>query len=224
MMKVIQALLFPLLVVVVTTLFLYGDENVIQESEVEKSEKNIGDLICGPKCVCEIVRLYGKEEEDVVRLVREIQYPDVRAGATMASVAQALEKRGIHTFAMKIKPSARIVWQYPVIVHLSPKTDNEIGHYVVWLPDSTGNIAKIWNTDEVIRDMNERDWSKERSGVVLLTSPEPIDNPSKAVKWVGMPFYDYGDSILAGVIFIAGLGLTIESFCFHNLFRKGKLP
>jgi hypothetical protein len=80
-------------------------------------------------------------------LVREIQYPELREGATLSKVADALEKRGIHTFAMKIKPSTRLVWKYPVIVHLNPRSDEQIGHYVVWLPESHDNELRIWNGD-----------------------------------------------------------------------------
>ena len=150
---------------------LYGDDQEAVDSDVQDSERNIGDLICGPKCVREILRLYGKEDEDIIRLVREIQCPEVRKGATLASVAQALEKRGIHTFAMIISPSARIVWKYPVIVHLNPKPGEKIGHFVVCLPESQGNTVRIWNMDARIQQKDERLWSSERSGAVLLTSP-----------------------------------------------------
>lgn len=202
---------------------LYGDEHEENRPDTPNRERNIGDLICGPKCVREVLRLYGREDEDMIRLVREIQWPEVRKGSTMADIAQALEKRGVHTFAMKIKPSARIVWPHPVVVHLAPKPGEEIGHFVVWLPESQGGAAKVWNTDKGLEQQNERTWSKERSGAVLLTSLEPIDDPGKALKWVGLPFYDQGETVLAWGIFLVGLGLTIESFRFHQLYRKRKM-
>jgi len=192
---------------------IYGDEQSAQE-------RNIGDLICGPKCVQKILQIYGKEDEDIIRLVREIQWPEIRKGSTLANVAQALEKRGIHTFAMQIKPSARIVWHNPVIVYLNPKPGEEIGHFVVWLPESEEELVGIWDTNKGVQQKNERTWSKERSGGLLLTSLEPINDPGQALIWVGLPFYDQGGTILAWSIFLIGLGLTIESFLFQHLFRK----
>ena len=205
-----------LLMAATTTPVIYGDDGETDSSDMPVSERNIGNLICGPKCMHEILRLYGKEDEDIIRLVREIQYPDIHKGATLDNVAKALEKRGIHTFAMNISPSARIVWQHPVIVHLHPKQGEEIGHYVVWLPESHGDIVRIWNMDKRIQEDNERFWSKERSGAILLTSPEPIGDPGKALKWVGLPFYDQMGDILAWTIFVIGLVLVVESFRLYR--------
>jgi len=199
---------------------LKGNEN---DDNKQKQEKNIGDVICGPKCVREILRWYKKEDEDIVRLVREIQYPEIWNGAALDKVAAALEKRKIHTFSMKIKPSARLVWQYPVIVHLNPKPGEIIGHYVVWLPNSHDNSVQIYDGDKGIQEYGERTWSKERSGAVLLTSLKPIEHPGKAVMWVGLPFYDYRVEVLSWTLFIIGIVLSIESFCFHRPFRKGKM-
>ena|GEM_PF-3531482 len=201
---------------------LHGDGQESVDFGTQDSERNIGDLICGPKCVQEMLRLYGKENEDIIRLVREIQWPEVRKGATLANVAQALEKRGIHTFAMSISPSARIVWQHPVIVHLNPKPGEEMGHFVVWLPESQGDTVRIWNMSVNIQQENERLWSKERSGAVLLTSPEPIRDPGKALKWVGLPFYDQMGGVLAWVVFAVGLVFVAKSFRLHRFFGWGK--
>lgn len=214
-----------LMLAVVLVLQAFCDDDGEQRDSALQAinTRSIGDLICGPKCVRKVLQLYGKEDEDIIRLVREIQWPEVRNGATMDRVAQSLEKRGIHTFAMQIKPSARIVWPYPVIVHLTPKPNDDIGHFVVWLPESQGSMARVWNTDEKVQQRDEREWSRERSGAVLLTSPEPIDDPNKALKWVGLPFYDYGETIFAMVIFLTGLGLTIWAFGLHQFLRKGEM-
>jgi hypothetical protein len=186
-----------------------GTNEHIEEPE---NKKNVGDTICGPKCVRFLLDYYGKEQEDIIRLVREIQYPELLEGATLSKVAEALEKREIYTFAMKIKPSVRLVWNYPVIVHLSSHSEEQIGHYVVWLPDSRDNDLRIWNGDQGIQNHQERIWSQERSGAVLLTSPEPITRPGKAVKWVGLPFYDVGCVTFAWIVFLSGVGLVVKTF------------
>ncbi|GHT45324.1 hypothetical protein FACS189454_04610 [Planctomycetales bacterium] len=178
----------------------------------ERKEKNIGDTICGPRCVQEVLRLYEKEDEDIIQLVREIQYPEVHEGAKLSKIADALEQRGLHPFAMKIKPSARIVWRYPVIVHLTPISGETIGHYVVWLPSSKSHRVTIWNGNEGVQELDERTWSKERSGAVLLTSPEPITKPDDALQWVGLPFYDEVNFVFAWIVFISGVILFAATF------------
>ncbi|MDR0610070.1 MAG: hypothetical protein LBG58_08175 [Planctomycetaceae bacterium] len=155
---------------------------------------------------------YGKEQEDIIRLVREIQYPELLEGATLSKVAEALEKRGIYTFAMKIKPSAAACLELSGVMHLSPRSKEQIGHYVVGLPDSHDNDLHIWNGDQGIQNHQERIWFQERSGTVLLTSPEPITRPDKAVKWVGLPFYDVGCVTFAWIVFLSGAGLIIKTF------------
>jgi len=205
---------------------IYGDDGEEEGSDSLNHERNIGDLICGPKCVLEILRLYEKEDEDLIRLVREIQYPDVRKGATLANIAQALEKRGIHTFAMGISPTARIVWQYPVIVHLNPKPGEEIGHFVVWLPESRGDTVQIWNMYARVQQENERLWSTERSGTILLTAPAVIADPGQALKWVGLPFYDQMEDIVAWTILVIGLVFAGKSFRLYRVLwkRRGNVP
>lgn len=214
-----SGLSFLLLLATTATPVIYGDDGEADGLDSLNNERNIGDLICGPKCVLEILRLYAKEGEDLIRLIQEIQYPDVHKGATLADIAQALEKRGIHTFAMGISPTARIIWQHPVIVHLNPKPGEEIGHFVVWLPESHGDAVQVWNMDARIQQKSERLWSQERSGVILLTAPEPIDDPGKALKWVGLPFCDQMEDIMAWAIFVIGLAFVGKSFRLHRLLR-----
>jgi ABC-type bacteriocin/lantibiotic exporter with double-glycine peptidase domain len=198
---------------VVTSLLLCEEvKNDIEGDKEIENEKNIGDAICGPKCVSFLLGYYGKEQEDIIRLVREIQYPEIREGATLSKIIESLEKRGIYTCTIKVKPSARLVWKFPVIVHLKPRSNEQIGHYVVWLPESCNNDLRIWNGDEGMQNYQERTWSKERAGVVLLTSPEPIIKPGKAVKWVGLPFYDVVSLAFAWFVFLSGVGLVIKAF------------
>jgi hypothetical protein len=58
----------------------------------------------------------------------------------------------------------------------------------------------------------DRTWSKERSGAVLLTSPEPVTKPGQAVKWVGLPFYDDVCLAFAWIVFLSGAGLIVKTF------------
>ena len=226
MKKHIPSLLSSMLFAVAFVSVLLGQNSEPTASDVPKeteNERNIGDLICGPKCVREILRLYGKEHEDVIRLVREIQWPEVRQGSTLADLAAALKKRGIQTYAMQIKPTARLVWPHPVIVHLKPKQNDDIGHFVVWKPESKGNTVQIWDSDRGTQKHDERQWSKECTGAVLLTSPEPITDPGAAVQWAGLPFFYDEEIMLAWLVFLAGLGLMIKAFRLFQLFNKGEV-
>ncbi|MDR2171775.1 MAG: hypothetical protein LBP59_16650 [Planctomycetaceae bacterium] len=215
-MKKSITIIISLFLILVTTPMLFCNEK--ENNEKTEKEKNIGDVICGPKCVSFLLKYYGKEE-DIIHLVREIQYPELLEGTSLAKIAEALEKRGIYTFAMKIKPSTRLVWKYPVIVHLDQSHNEQIGHYVIWQPESRNNDLWIWDGDKDMQNYQERTWSKKRSGVVLLTSPEPITKPGNAVKWVGLPFYDVTCLIFAWIVFLSGAGLVVKTF-WHSKRQK----
>jgi ABC-type bacteriocin/lantibiotic exporter with double-glycine peptidase domain len=215
-------LIFFITLFILNTLLLLGKENNHGKSENQNKEENTGDLICGPKCVKKILQWYKKEDEDIIRLVREIQWPDVQKGASIGKIAQALEKRGIHTFAMKVKSSARIVWQYPVIIHIKPKKEQNIGHFVVWLPTSEKSVVSVYDGDFGIFEYNERQWSNERSGSVLLTSIEPIKTPYNSVVFGGYDVNSQPFIVVSLIIFVSGCVCFTLTFFPTQLFLKGE--
>ncbi len=137
-------------------------------------------LICGPRCVQFVLDYYG-HEEGVIEIVREIQWPHLSRGCSLADIEDALRKRGIHTQAIRLESRATLDWPHPVILHLSAGR-NEMGHFVVWLPCSTGGAADIWDGGLRIRQVAQRSLSEQRTGFALLTSPKPIDNADCAVE------------------------------------------
>jgi hypothetical protein len=120
---------------------------------------------------------------DLITLVREIQWPDLEAGTTMEAIDRALRARGVHTYAMKLLPEARLKWPFPVLAHL--ETENDKGHFVVWLPESSGNLAGVWCGLPGKKLEEEREWARHRSGAVLLTAPHAIENPDGAAEPAG---------------------------------------
>jgi ABC-type bacteriocin/lantibiotic exporter with double-glycine peptidase domain len=133
------------------------------------------DLLCGPRCVQFLLQYYQRSPAaTLVALTREIQWPDVEAGVSLERIAEALKARSIHTAALKLSSDATLKWNHPVVVHLAPRDQQALGHYVIWLPDSTEGICRVWSGTP---GMQIGSWSELRagmSGVVLLTSPEPI--------------------------------------------------
>ena len=138
-------------------------------------------------------------------MIREMQWPDIHHGTSLKDLADALEKRGIFTSTLLVSQYSRIVHSEPVIVHLKPKSEGELGHFVVWLPSSNGRTVRYWNTDGKISEVNERKWREKGVDAVLLTSSRPIDRPKKCVKWTGFPFYGTGWDITAICVFVFGL-------------------
>ena len=198
---------------------LRGDELETNSAEGVNSERNIGDLICGPKCVRKILQLYGKEDEDIIRLVREIQWPDIRKGSPLTNVSDSLEKRGIHTYALEISSSARIVWAYPVIVHVKPPADETIGHYVIWLPESKGDKVKIWDGDWGIQTLSSPRFAESRSGVILLTSPVVIENSETSVVFSMQEWSNENLFLISMIIFVLGILCFVCAFPVN--FLKG---
>jgi len=183
-------------------------------SNITNQPQSFGDVICGPKCVQQVLRHY-RQDEDIVNLIYEMQYPELQKGSGLSNVSAALEKRGIYTFAMRINPSARIVWRYPVIVHYLPPAEGALGHYVVWLPQSHENDVYVWDGKNGIQKLDERQWSKKRSGILLLTSPTEIKNPGEALQWSGCDFWL---SIFAWIFFLCSAAWTVKVFRWHGSF------
>lgn len=135
-------------------------------------------MICGPRCVQFILQHYGIQA-DLIELVKEIQWPDFEAGASLAAIQDALQKRGIHACAMRIDPQSRLRWNDPVLLHL--KGDTEVGHYVIRLPSGKPDRETLWVGLGCKEEVLPEKLSVEMSGVILLTSAEPITEPEAAV-------------------------------------------
>jgi hypothetical protein len=115
------------------------------------------DAHCGPRCVQRVLADYGQDVE-LIDLVREIQYPETGSPATLDKLQKSLESRGIYAVAIETGRFATVHWQHPMIVHVLTPTGE--GHYV------TRNT-----TDNPAGDESQFG----RTGVFLLTSPDPID-------------------------------------------------
>lgn len=143
------------------------------------------DMICGPRCVQFLVKWYQNKDEDLIELAREVQWPQVEAGSTLDAVDQALRRRGIHTYPMRLSPSAVLQWRHPAVVRVSPsatsQTKDAPAHFAVWLPSSANDECWVWNGPSGVERFTEASFARRRSGEVLLTSSEPIQAPEEAV-------------------------------------------
>lgn len=175
---------------------------IAAEENTAAPEPGAGDLTCGPRCVRFLLRHYKLGEPEVIDLVREMQWPEIEKGSSLASVARALQKRGIHTEALQIHRDSVLVWPHPVIVHTEPnKKENAegeagyenveeagIGHYSVWMPSSSPSEAHVWNFYSIgfLGKVSTKELSRQMSGIVLLTSPTPITSVKHAVRAGGI--------------------------------------
>jgi hypothetical protein len=136
------------------------------------------DLICGPRCVQMVLSHYG-HEEDLMALVKEIQWPELEKGSSLTDVGKALQKRGIHTYAMRLAPNAQLCWRSPAIVFL--KGNGPLGHFAVWLPGAQVGMDTLWlgmGKSQTARSVDLAQWCS----AVLLTASEPILDPNLAVR------------------------------------------
>jgi ABC-type bacteriocin/lantibiotic exporter with double-glycine peptidase domain len=152
---------------------------VVAPSAVKGGPREVNDLICGPRCV-QFVLAHYTHDADLIELAKEIQWPNVEAGATLHDLANALSKRGVHTKPIRVNNSASpLRWPHPVILHLN--VANGRGHYVVWAPTPGGGDGEIWLGPQEQRTKWEKLWER-RSGFALLTSPEPIGDVSQVAE------------------------------------------
>ena len=191
-------------------------ESMPETTPQDQENANVGDQICGPKCVCYLLDYYEKPE-DIVSLIRELQWPDFRRGTSLKNLADALEKRGIFTSVLQVSPYSRIVHSEPVIVHFKPESEGDLGHFAVWLPSSNGKTVHYWNTDGKVSEVSERKWREKGADAVLLTSSCPIARPRKSVKWAGFPFYGMEWEIFATGVFVFGLYFWLSTFGWRKI-------
>ncbi len=142
------------------------------------------DLVCGPRCIQYVLRHYG-QDADLIDLVKEVQWPNLEAGATLAAVETALNKRGIHTQAISITAGGRLQWPHPVVLHV--RGDGDLGHFVVWLGRTEAGADVVWDG---LSGSQTGPWDKlytHCTGTALLTAPAPIDCPQDAVERMASP-------------------------------------
>lgn len=193
------------------------------------SEENtsLGDRFCGPRCVQYLLDFYKLESEDLIALVREIQWPDLEEGASLERMENALKKRGIHTTPISVPENCALRWHSPAVVHL--KDDGaDLGHFAVWLPESTDDMVKVWGGLGGVRALEEQEFSKLFTGAVLLTSRESIGDPRSAVvnrgPVIGGIRLLTAATVVIGVAFVV-VGFVLRGrpsvFGFTNATRKG---
>jgi hypothetical protein len=137
------------------------------------------DLVCGPRCVRQILGIYGMPEPDLIDLVREMQWPDIEAGSSLAAVDEALRRRGVHTARLRVGPQVRVRWPHPVIIHIDG--DEGGGHYIVRVPSDSDRYETVWTGLGGWRRGPWDEVSRGRSGAILITAPVPIHRPSDAL-------------------------------------------
>ncbi|MEO2031569.1 MAG: cysteine peptidase family C39 domain-containing protein [Planctomycetaceae bacterium] len=135
------------------------------------------DVFCGPRCLEFVLEYYG-QKETFTDLVREIQWPDVERGCSMLALKTSLGRRDVYSVALRRSPGTILDWNMPAIVHLHRNGDSPLGHYVVWLPSSTSRTTRIWNGIHGLQEVPIDEFLSEMSGVVLLTSPAPVEDCS----------------------------------------------
>lgn len=145
----------------------------------------------------------------------------------MASIDTALRKRGIHTYAMSIAPDASLQWAHPVLVHLkdAASSDGESrGHYVVWVPPNSGETSEIWDGLAGTRSYANDELCERRSGYIILTSCDPIVDPSQAIRRAGLlkrMTVGVGTAVLCISGVLAWVMVRLFRFRFSNVRRRG---
>jgi ABC-type bacteriocin/lantibiotic exporter with double-glycine peptidase domain len=142
-------------------------------SEISPNVKDAQNrMICGPRCVDCVMRWFDRTDQELIDLVREIQWPDLASGASLEKLQVALQRRGIETKLVDINPPSVFEWSYPAIVHLSNPRPN--GHFIVRLPGSKNGQERIWDGLAGETAISKGKLCAQMSGAVLLTAPKPI--------------------------------------------------
>lgn len=139
------------------------------------------DAVCGPRVLYYVLQQYGVLGDlTLIDFVREVQWPNVRRGTSMADLADALERRGIFSEGVEIPPNSQLRWHEFAILHFSKRRKSSgngqgDGHFAVLLPSSTTQEAHIWNGLAGEQVGLYEELAEQLSGYVVLTSRRPIN-------------------------------------------------
>jgi ABC-type bacteriocin/lantibiotic exporter with double-glycine peptidase domain len=151
-------------------------------SEVARDEAN--NFICGPRCVKRILEYYGQTVE-LIDLVRELQGVAIDRPANLADMKQALERRGLHSLGVRIRPTDLpwLDWPDPVIAQLD-HGGSATEHFCVLLGDGEAWCSiRVWDglAGESTRPSGKL--AADASGFLLLTSRSPIRMHQRCLSW-----------------------------------------
>jgi len=145
----------------------------IAENANDLASLTASDNICGPRCVQWILQSYGKSA-DLTTLVQETQAETFREGASLAALAESLERRGVYTSSVHSEAANALLWDHPLLVHMVAD-EASLGHFVVLQPSNSAfGSGTVWDGLREFRKWSRED-TRRHSGNVLLTSAEPID-------------------------------------------------
>ena len=161
---------------------------------------SVAPAVCGPRCVEFLLHWYDRPA-DVSDLIDELQQGRPYQMVSLTALAEALNKRGVHTKAVKLGWGATLDWPHPVVRH-STRADGG-GHFTVLVPPTDKFPRLVWTGDEGYKRALDERLDGEATGVLLLTSPEPIGDVQPAAK--------YGP--LRSLVVAGGVVLTGAGFC-----------
>ncbi len=135
-----------------------------------KTDEFTPDNVCGARCVQYLLHHYQVDSPDLLSVVRELQWPEIQAGASLADIQRLLVKHGVQTRPIKFPASHVVLCIHPCIVHLRPTPPSTIGHYVLLLPGSTWGRVQLWDVDGP-KEVPAWELAAKASGAALLTCP-----------------------------------------------------
>ncbi len=173
------------------------------------------DVFCGARCAQHILAHYGRSE-DLVALVRELQWPQLEETVSLQQLTELLEQRGVYTHACRIGKGMDLVGNEPAIVHLD-STDGGEGHFIVWISTSADQAA-ITDGLHAPRLVSTLDLARSRSGYVLLTSNSPISDPRSRLLLQRRWSFKYASES-------SGVALGVVVFCCgYHVYRRRVRP
>lgn len=179
------------------------------------------DFICGPRCVKFILSQYSRGEDlELLDLVKKLQWPELERGCTLNDIEELLKSEGIYCKSVYAKPHDLLTlrWNYPVILHLVDAGQDNVGHFVVLLPnaDASQRSIKIWNGLNGYQKGEANQLKDQLSGYALITSPKPLRRSDLVI-------YAPADTLLSQREITALFGVVSGGLAFL-LYLRGRCP
>ncbi len=134
------------------------------------------DAVCGPLAVQRVLSHYGMHVP-IHELVDEIQPSRQSYGSSLGDLDRALQRRNVFTAGLRIEKNVPLRWPYPVILHMLLPDGEPDGHFsvVTGAHSECDQMLTLWMGPGNVQHVTHQEIAPLLTGVILLTSPGPID-------------------------------------------------
>jgi ABC-type bacteriocin/lantibiotic exporter with double-glycine peptidase domain len=184
--------------------------NGLLAAGVSFAQAPAAEKICGPR-VTEFVLAWYKQPVEAIDLLWELQEGQPEKPVSLAAIANALNRRGIRTQAVKLSAAGTIHWPGPAIYQAT--NFDGVGHFVVKTPPQGEYPSLYWCNALGYSPKVHKEYADGLSGYVLLTADHDIpEGTTPEVSTLPQPLLTLRTGLLATPLALFAIGWCVIRF------------